>query len=178
MLFLAFDENDGLFDHVPPPAPPSYNLDGTTAGKATLDLRGEYFSDPGRKHLHEADQVSGTVRPWGLGPRVPMYVISPWSRGGWVNSQVFDLLRRSIFGEAFRHHGAGDQSLASRGVRRFSLGLRLCEPERGTPSRTPSGWQLCRHPRGDFTASEACAAADAGAALPGGRSTSLTRAAL
>jgi phospholipase C len=28
--------------------------------------------------------------PWGLGPRVPLYVISPWSRGGWVNSQVFD----------------------------------------------------------------------------------------
>ena len=29
-------------------------------------------------------------RPYGLGPRVPMYVVSPWSRGGWVNSQVFD----------------------------------------------------------------------------------------
>jgi phospholipase C len=29
-------------------------------------------------------------RPYGLGPRVPAYVISPWSRGGWVNSQVFD----------------------------------------------------------------------------------------
>ncbi|MDB5419296.1 MAG: phospholipase phosphocholine-specific, partial [Phenylobacterium sp.] len=29
-------------------------------------------------------------RPYGLGPRAPMYVISPWSRGGWVNSQVFD----------------------------------------------------------------------------------------
>ncbi len=29
-------------------------------------------------------------RPYGLGPRVPMYVLSPWSRGGWVNSQVFD----------------------------------------------------------------------------------------
>jgi phospholipase C len=28
--------------------------------------------------------------PIGLGPRVPMTVISPWSRGGWVNSQVFD----------------------------------------------------------------------------------------
>jgi phospholipase C len=25
-----------------------------------------------------------------MGARVPMYVISPWSRGGWVNSQVFD----------------------------------------------------------------------------------------
>ncbi|BAE68290.1 conserved hypothetical protein [Xanthomonas oryzae pv. oryzae MAFF 311018] len=29
-------------------------------------------------------------RPYGLGPRVPMYVISPWSRGGWVDSQVYD----------------------------------------------------------------------------------------
>jgi phospholipase C len=25
-----------------------------------------------------------------MGARVPLYVISPWSRGGWVNSQVFD----------------------------------------------------------------------------------------
>lgn len=90
VLFLSFDENDGLFDHVPPPAPPSYNPDGSLAGSATLDLRGMYFSDPERKHLDPADQASGTVRPWGLGPRVPMYVISPWSRGGWVNSQVFD----------------------------------------------------------------------------------------
>ena len=89
-LILTFDENDGLFDHAPPPAPPSYNLDGTLAGKATLDLAGLYLSDPERKYLHPDDQVSGTTRPWGLGPRVPMYVISPWSRGGWVNSQVFD----------------------------------------------------------------------------------------
>ena len=28
--------------------------------------------------------------PVGLGPRVPMTVISPWTRGGWVNSQLFD----------------------------------------------------------------------------------------
>jgi phospholipase C len=89
-LLLTFDENDGLFDHVPPPAPPSLNTDGTSAGKSTLDLAGEYFSDPDRKYLHPDDQVSGTVRPWGLGPRVPLYVISPWSRGGWVNSEVFD----------------------------------------------------------------------------------------
>ena len=90
VFFLTFDENDGVFDHIPPPAPPSYNIDGTLAGKSTLDLRGEYFSDPERKHLHGEDQISGTVRPWGLGPRVPLTVISPWSRGGWVNSQVFD----------------------------------------------------------------------------------------
>src|SRR5262249_17237444 len=68
----------------------SYNADGTLAGKATLDLHGEYFSDPTREHIDKRDVISGTVRPWGLGPRVPMYVISPWSKGGWVNSQVFD----------------------------------------------------------------------------------------
>ena len=89
-LFLTFDENDGTFDHVPPPAPPSFDPDGMPAGGATLDLAGHYFSDPQRKHLLAGDKISGTVRPWGLGPRVPMVVISPWSKGGWVNSQTFD----------------------------------------------------------------------------------------
>jgi phospholipase C len=28
--------------------------------------------------------------PYGLGMRVPLMVVSPWSRGGWVNSQLFD----------------------------------------------------------------------------------------
>jgi phospholipase C len=28
--------------------------------------------------------------PYGLGVRVPMIVISPWTKGGWVNSEVFD----------------------------------------------------------------------------------------
>lgn len=90
VFFQTFDENDGLFDHVPPPAVPSYNLDGTLAGKSTLPLEGEYFSDPAHKYLHPEDTISGNVRPWGLGPRVPMYVVSPWSKGGWVNSQTFD----------------------------------------------------------------------------------------
>ena len=34
-----------------------------------------------------ADHPAG---PYGLGVRVPMLVVSPWSRGGWVNSQLFD----------------------------------------------------------------------------------------
>ena len=89
-LFLTFDENDGMFDHVPPPAPPSFNVDGSLAGGSTLKLDGMYFSDPQRQHLLVEDTISGTVRPWGLGPRVPMYVVSPWSRGGWVSSQIFD----------------------------------------------------------------------------------------
>lgn len=90
VLLVTFDENDGMFDHVPPPAPPSFNADGTLAGASTLKLDGMYFSDPQRAHLLAADDISGTVRPFGLGARVPLYAVSPWSRGGWVNSQVFD----------------------------------------------------------------------------------------
>jgi phospholipase C len=41
---------------------------------------GELF--PGR-----APNVAG---PYGLGQRVPMLVVSPWSTGGWVCSEVFD----------------------------------------------------------------------------------------
>jgi len=89
-LFLTFDENDGMFDHVPPPAPPSINPNGSLAGGSTLVLDGMYFSDSQRQHLLAEDTISGSVRPWGLGARVPMYVISPWSKGGWVSSQTFD----------------------------------------------------------------------------------------
>ena len=33
VFFLTFDENDGLFDHVPPPAVPSYNIDGLSPAR-------------------------------------------------------------------------------------------------------------------------------------------------
>ncbi|HEY0201802.1 MAG TPA: phospholipase C, phosphocholine-specific, partial [Burkholderiaceae bacterium] len=89
-LFVTFDENDGFFDHLVPPAVPSYDSDGSLAGKSTVPLDGEYFYDPARKYLNAADTISGTTRPWGLSARVPTYVVSPWSKGGWVNSQVFD----------------------------------------------------------------------------------------
>lgn len=96
-FFLTFDENDGQFDHVPPPAVPSYNLDGTLAGKATMPLDGEYFSDPEGKYKKPDDNISGTLRPFGLSARVPMYVVSPWSKGGWVSSQVFDHTSMGMF---------------------------------------------------------------------------------
>ena len=84
VLFVNFDENDGFFDHVPPPAPPSPGH-----GASTVDTAGEY-------HLRTTASEAATERPefvgrpYGLGPRVPMYVVSPWSRGGWVSSEVFD----------------------------------------------------------------------------------------
>ncbi|WP_433021448.1 phosphocholine-specific phospholipase C [Kribbella sp. CA-294648] len=64
VLLINFDENDGYFDHVPPPvAPRPDSGDGD-------------------------DWYAG--RPIGLGPRVPMTVVSPWSVGGHINSQVSD----------------------------------------------------------------------------------------
>ncbi|RQP14310.1 MAG: phospholipase C, phosphocholine-specific [Parapedobacter sp.] len=99
VFFLTFDENDGLFDHLPAPAVPSYNLDGTLAGKSTIDVNGMYFhddkdnledTDTPRVYIDKRDTISGNLRPWGMGPRVPMYILSPWSKGGWVDSAVAD----------------------------------------------------------------------------------------
>jgi phospholipase C len=75
-LLITYDENDGFFDHVVPPYPPSSRAQGLS----TADTINEIF--PGSQRF-----VSG---PYGLGQRVPMLVVSPWSKGGWVSSQVFD----------------------------------------------------------------------------------------
>jgi phospholipase C len=82
-LFVNFDENDGFFDHMPPPAPPS-----GTRGASTVDTTGEYHRILPTRAGTEQTRHLGT--PYGLGPRVPMYVVSPWTRGGWVCSEVFD----------------------------------------------------------------------------------------
>ncbi|MBE1159230.1 phosphocholine-specific phospholipase C [Dyella acidiphila] len=65
VLILNYDENDGFFDHVPPPIPPS----GTA---------GEFIT------------VDGVTQPIGMGFRVPMIICSPWTRGGIVDSQIYD----------------------------------------------------------------------------------------
>ncbi len=74
-LFYTFDENDGFFDHVPPPVAPP----GT---------RGEYVSD--RVAAGNGSATRGLGGPVGLGFRVPMIVISPLARGGLVCGDVFD----------------------------------------------------------------------------------------
>ena len=87
-LLLMFDENDGFFDHMPPPAPPSRDTSGALAGASTVDTAGEYHEIvPGAEKDDTPAHLHGV---YGLGPRVPMYVLSPWTKGGWVNSQVFD----------------------------------------------------------------------------------------
>ncbi|WP_098244944.1 phosphocholine-specific phospholipase C [Streptomyces formicae] len=63
-VFINYDENDGFFDHVPPPVP------GTESA--------------------EDKEERWEGKPTGLGVRVPMLVISPWTVGGYVCSEVFD----------------------------------------------------------------------------------------
>ncbi len=90
VLFINFDENDGFFDHMPPPAAPSYvtwdadPAKAELAGASTVDTTGEYH------HILNGTPATHQRKPYGVGPRVPMYVISPWSKGGWVNSEVAD----------------------------------------------------------------------------------------
>jgi phospholipase C len=71
-LFVTYDENDGFFDHVVPAYP--------TPGNSTVDLRDEFLAA-------SDGHVAG---PYGLGQRVPMLVVSPWSTGGFVCSETFD----------------------------------------------------------------------------------------
>ncbi|KGS90840.1 phosphocholine-specific phospholipase C [Burkholderia pseudomallei] len=83
VLFIMYDENDGFFDHVVPPQPATTRAQGLS----TVTVDGEIHDvvNPGRGGNYTADGL-----PYGLGPRVPMTVVSPWTKGGFVCSQVFD----------------------------------------------------------------------------------------
>jgi phospholipase C len=60
-LFVTYDEHDGFFDHQLPPVPEAAVTDEHIAGL-----------------------------PIGPGTRVPMLICSPWTRGGYVDSNVYD----------------------------------------------------------------------------------------
>ncbi len=71
-LLITHDENGGFFDHVPP----------TTAPAGTA---GEYLTvNP------LPSDAGGVVGPIGLGFRVPLMVVSPFARGGFVCNNRFD----------------------------------------------------------------------------------------
>lgn len=61
VFIVNYDENDGLFDHVVPPLAPAGTPDEFARGA-----------------------------PIGAGIRVPCFVVSPWSQGGYVAGEPFD----------------------------------------------------------------------------------------
>jgi phospholipase C len=69
-LIVSYDENGGFFDHVAPPTSP-------------VGTPGEYVTDPA------AHGIAGHASV-GLGFRVPALIISPFSRGGRLFSEVSD----------------------------------------------------------------------------------------
>ena len=77
-LFITYDENDGFFDHVVP----AYPAASAAQGGSTVDTTGELLSPPA--------STGFATGPYGLGQRVPMLVVSPWSKGGYTCSEVFD----------------------------------------------------------------------------------------
>jgi phospholipase C len=95
IFILTYDENDGYFDHLPPFVPPK--PEDPSTGKVSDNLTAwvdyEYKKDS----------------PIGLGYRVPMLVASPWSKGGFVNSQVFDHTSSLMFLENFLSKKIGKQ---------------------------------------------------------------------
>ena len=80
VFIINYDECGGFFDHVPPPTPALY----PEHGYSTVSTAGE------AKDYGDRDVPNKGLTPIGLGIRVPGLVISPWSRGGWVCSEVFD----------------------------------------------------------------------------------------
>jgi len=76
-LFIMYDENDGWFDHVPPPTAPP----GTLGEYLTAKPPSIGDPDPG---------TLGITGPMGLGVRVPCLVVSPFSRGGHIANELFD----------------------------------------------------------------------------------------
>jgi phospholipase C len=80
VLIVNFDENDGFFDHLVAPTAPTSAATGLSTVSTVNEL---YPGVPG-------DAAQFAAGPYGMGARVPCFVVSPWSRGGWVCSQSFD----------------------------------------------------------------------------------------
>jgi phospholipase C len=74
VFIINYDEADGSFDHIVPPCVPQTSANGAS----TVSIENEIVNTP------------IATGPIGLAQRVPFLAISPWSKGGYVNSQVFD----------------------------------------------------------------------------------------
>jgi phospholipase C len=100
IFILTYDENDGYFDHAPSfvAADPKRPATGGASEGIDTGIEYSYAEDEVVQGVGEKDARSG---PIGMGFRVPTIVASPWSRGGWVNSQLFDHTSTLMFLEDF-----------------------------------------------------------------------------
>ncbi|MFO7822309.1 MAG: phospholipase C, phosphocholine-specific [Cyclobacterium sp.] len=107
IFILNYDENDGYFDHVPPFVPPKPGDESSGKMSEGLDARGEFVTLEQELNYPGIRAEDARESPVGLGYRVPLIVASPWSRGGWVNSEVCDITSTILFLEKFLSHKTG-----------------------------------------------------------------------
>ncbi|MFF8715098.1 phosphocholine-specific phospholipase C [Streptomyces sp. NPDC015184] len=118
-LFITYDENDGYFDHVVPPYPPASANQGLSTVDTALD--------------HYKGSIGYAAGPYGLGQRVPMIVVSPWSTGGYVCSETFDhtsILRfmEKRFGVAETNISPWRRAICGDLTSAFDFSLRVTDP--------------------------------------------------
>src|SRR5450432_926328 len=107
IFILTYDENDGYFDHVPPFVAPDSGNPETGKASDGLDTSVEIITVQQAKERKGHTSLFQRESPIGLGFRVPLIVASPWSRGGYVNSEIFDLTSTIQFLETFLSQKTG-----------------------------------------------------------------------
>jgi phospholipase C len=100
VFVLTYDENDGYFDHVPPFVPPHPFKEHAGKVSEGLDTKLDFTT---KAHQTNPSMKDSNFRDSqiGLGYRVPMVIVSPWTRGGYVCSEVFDHTSSLQFLETF-----------------------------------------------------------------------------
>jgi phospholipase C len=100
IFVLTYDENDGYYDHVPPFVVPNPYKEHTGKVSAGIDPKLDFVTNEQQTNPSAtADRLREA--PIGLGYRIPSVIVSPWTRGGWVCSEVFDHTSSLQFVETF-----------------------------------------------------------------------------
>jgi Phosphoesterase family len=119
-LFITYDEHDGYFDHVLP-------------GSPETTVTNEF--------------IGGL--PIGFGPRVPMIICSPWTRGGFVDSNSYDHTSMLRFLETWTGVQAPNITAWRRSVTGdLTAAFDFTGPDFSIPTLPdlhPRGQRLCRH---------------------------------
>lgn len=109
IFILTYDENDGYFDHVPPFVAPKPSDPDSGKVSGGIDTADEYVTLEEELRRKGMDKRYARESPVGLGYRVPMVIASPWTRGGWVNSEVCDITSTLQFLEKFLSRKTGKE---------------------------------------------------------------------
>ena len=180
VLLVNYDENDGFFDHMPSPAVPSRNADGTLAGGHTLrdaDVAAEYHDFTPAT----SSQPATDGRPYGPPARADVGRVAVEPRRLGQLAGVRPYVDAALPRTALRRRGAADQRVSPRGVRRPDerVQLPLAEPRTAADARGPYDEKPGRRAERRATGrAEDRAVGRAVAARPGERRAPVARAAL